>query len=367
MVDRFAFDMNSKKILPLRVMYWPNEPAHLYPQFTQAGGRAAFEAMLADGTISALQIYSQRVERAKFDKRESFEEAALNAVETFAPDILFVQHLFGTDVSEYFWSRVKIANPQLSIIYHEDDAFDPFVKRMDTATTAICRKADLTLISGRGALERHFKKVGSERVGYVPSCFPAERFARLSPTQREKAFDIIMIGNRGRRRRLKFLYIPGGRKRALLATRLSKIHGSRFALFGSGWNGIKSARGKLPFFEQERAIQSARISVNWDNYDTVDYYFSDRLPISLAAGIPHVTSWHPGYDNLFANCPGLYACKSIDEIIKTCRWLLSRPDTELLEEGLAAREWALAHLEANVVFRNAMEQAATLHQRKVAL
>ena len=46
-------------------MYWPNEPAHLFPEGKQVGGRSAFAAMEANGTIAALNVYSYRVERAK--------------------------------------------------------------------------------------------------------------------------------------------------------------------------------------------------------------------------------------------------------------------------------------------------------------
>lgn len=349
----------------MRVMYWPNEPAHLYPDFTQAGGRAAFEAMKADGTISALSIYSPRVERAKFPDIGSFEDSARLAVAAFAPDVLFVQHLFGTDMTEQFWKRLRDEMPQVTLVYHEGDPFDRRIKRIDRPTSGVLRHAHLVLACGLGSLADILSDQCSAPVGFLSHCFVKSRFAQFDPSKSLKKNEIVMIGNRGVRRRAKFLYLPGGRNRARFANRLTDVFGKGFALYGLGWSHLASARGALPFFQQEEAIQSGRISANWDHFDTIDYYYSDRLPISLAAGVPHVTSHHDGYQHLFRNTPGLYACKSIKEAVETCRWLLSRPDEELLEEGLAAKEWVFAHLEANILFKRAIRLAKSVHDRRV--
>jgi hypothetical protein len=168
-----------------------------------------------------------------------------------------------------------------------------------------------------------------------------------------RPYDVVMIANSTRRRILR-TYIPGGRRRAKLARRLSERFGKSFALFGTGWDGLESARGPIPFFQQEKTIRNAWISVNWDHFDGITYYSSDRLPISLAAGIVHVTTYHKGYEFLFKSCPGLYAVKSVEEAVCCVEWLLSRPKEELIGEGLAAKAWAETRLEADTVFRHAI-------------
>jgi hypothetical protein len=347
----------------LRLMYWPNEPAHLYPDFTQAGGRAAFEAMAADGTVDALEIYSYRVERARFANAGAFERAAAETIRTFAPNILFVQHTFGTDLSAAFWRMVRGDMPLVTLVFHEGDPFDTRVKRIDAATIAALRHAHLVLACGLGSLADILGAHCDAPVGWMPHCFVRSRFAQRDPATASKTHDMVMIGNRGNRKRLKLLYVPGGRRRATFAAQLSQRFGNRFALYGQGWSHLTAARGSLPFFKQEEAIQSGRITVNWDHFDEIDYYFSDRLPISLAAGVPHVTSYHVGYDHIFAGCPGLYPCKTVDEALETSRWLIGRSDEALLAEGLAAKQWISERLEAEPVFRNALEQAVRAHQR----
>lgn len=344
-------------------MYWPNEPAHLYPEFIQAGGRDAFGAMAADGTFDELEIYSYRVERAKYASAADFEQSAMEAVRAFAPDILFVQHLWGTDLSEGLWRAIRQEIPSVTIVYHEGDPFDRRVKRIDHATIAGLRHAHLVLACGLGSLAQILGEHSEAPVGWLPHCFVRSRFAQRDPAAATKTHDMVMIGNRGARPRAKMLYVPGGRKRNELATRLSKVFGTRFALYGNGWSHLTAAKGNMPFFKQEEAIQSGRITVNWDHFDEIDYYFSDRLPISLAAGVPHVTSYHVGYDHVLAGCPGLYACKTVDEAVETSRWLIGRSDDDLLAEGLAAKAWIFERMEAVPVFRNGMEQAARAHQR----
>ena len=346
----------------LRVMYWPNEPVRL-PDFTQAGGREAFNAMAADGTIAALNVYSYHRERARAAGPVEFERAAMAAIRAFAPDILFVQHLFGTDVGEGLWRTIRQEMPQVTLVYHEGDPFDRSVKRVDRPTIAALRHAHLVLACGLGSLADILGEHCDGPVGWLPHCFVRSRFAQRDPAAAAKTHDMVMIGNRGNRRRLKMLYVPGGRRRADFATRLSKTFGTRFALYGAGWSHLAASQGNLPFFQQEEAIQSGRFTVNWDHFDEINYYFSDRLPISLAGGVPHVTSWHVGYDHIFAGCPGLYACRTVDEAVETCRWLVGRSDEDLLAEGLAAKQWVFERMEAEPVFRNGLDQAARAHRR----
>jgi hypothetical protein len=350
----------------LRVMYWPNELNKPFPGgFLQAGGRAAFAAFLERGAISALEIVPYRAVRTEHADLEAFERTAEAAIDAFRPDILFVQHVYGTDLREAFWAKLRQSRPHITLVYHEGDPFDRFAKRVDAPTIGILKHADLVLACGLGTLADILQEPGAKPVGYLPHCFVKSRFAVLDPRETPKTHDLMMIGTRGTRRKLKFLYVPGGRKRDELATRLSKSFGKRFALYGNGWSHLEAALGPVPFYEQEKAIQSARISVNWDHFDSIDYYFSDRLPISLAAGVPHVTSWHVGYNHLFADTPGLYSCRTVTEVIEASRWLLSRTDESLMEEGLAAKAWVFATMEAVEVFGRGLAQSVAIHKRRI--
>lgn len=349
-----------------RIMYWPNETKAALPDSLQVGGRYSFESMEKDGTIGALNIYSYRLEKIRFDSDQEFEKSALKEITDFRPDILFVQHLAGSGVRRTLWNSIRNLMPGVSIIYHDDDPFDRVVKRIDEPTSGILKFCDLALISGLGSLADLFHLHGAKNIGYMPSCFDKKRFGRINPLDTPKKHEIVMIGSCGRRRKLKFAYLPGGRRRAQLVERLSEDFGDDFAIYGGGWN-FSCSKGPRPYVDQELINQTGRITVNWDHFDEIDYYFSDRLPIALSSAVPHVTTLHRGYDRIFKGCPGLYLCADIKEATETCRWLVSRPSGELLDEGLAAREWAFRHLEAEKVFREAVKQAVRAHAKRICL
>lgn len=348
----------------MKVMYWPNEPVQAKGPALQVGGRRAFEHMKATGKISQLEIFSYRTLRHEMETQAQLETLALERLAAFAPDILFVQHVTLFGFSAAFWPKVRQAIPSATIVCHEGDPYDRFSKRVDSDLMQLFAVSDLVTLIGLGSLFDVVKPhVPSAAIRYVPHCYDKTRFGKGTPDKTEKTHDLVMIGNRGTRKRLKFLYVPGGRRRADFARKLSDEHGKRFALYGAGWDGLDANMGLLPFDRQESAIQSAKISVNWDHFDDISYYFSDRLPISLAAGVPHVTSAHRGYDILFSDCPGLYYAESVDEGVDCVRWLLSRPDDELKQEGLDAREWVSSRYEANIVFERAIDLAVEVHNR----
>lgn len=112
----------------------------------------------------------------------------------------------------------------------------------------------------------------------------------------------------------------------------------------------------MPFKEQTRVLQSARISVNWDHFDKVGFYNSDRTVISLASGVPHITTYHPGFEYMYRDVigKGLYLAKSSDELVDIAVHQLSKPNAELIEEGQIAKKFAFDHYGSELVFKKAI-------------
>ncbi len=342
----------------MRVSYWPNEPTVQGAPFLQSGARTAFQYLLASGQIQHLAVFSYR--QIGMD----FEAAAHAHLVSSAPDIIFVQHVTQARLPHGFWSRLRHRFPHITIVYHDEDPYDRRIKRIDRDMKDMLAVSDLVLVSGLGDLFAQYRALTSAQLRYLPHSFDTERFASADPAATQKTAQVVMIANRGTRRLLRSLYLPGGRNRARLAQRLTAHYGYDFALYGTGWHNLPSARGPVPFDQQQAAIQSGRISVNWDHFDTLPYYSSDRLPIALAAGVPHVTSHHPGYQFLFPDCPGLYALKTVDELVDCVHWLLSRPADELAAKGLAARDWITAHYQSRHVYAQAMALALETQRQR---
>lgn len=98
--------------------------------------------------------------------------------------------------------------------------------------------------------------------------------------------------------------------------------------------------GSVPYDEQQEAIRSGWVSANWDYFQYESHYFSDRLPISLAAGVPHVTSDHDGYDDLFTGVRGLYRESSPAAIVQRVEQLLARGPEACIADGKATQRFA---------------------------
>ena len=97
--------------------------------------------------------------------------------------------------------------------------------------------------------------------------------------------------------------------------------GAGFQLYGGGWPRGWT-RGPIPYRSQAEVVRSARVMVNWDHYPCTADYASDRLPIALLAGRPHVTTAHPGMAWAPGEEVGLFQAKSPTEWSPqdTTRW-----------------------------------------------
>ena len=62
-------------------------------------------------------------------------------------------------------------------------------------------------------------------------------------------------------------------------------------------------------------------------------YYSYRLPICLATGVPHITNYQRGYEHLFPCANGIYFARSPVEALDVSDMLLSLPRERLMEIG----------------------------------
>lgn len=341
----------------MRLMYWPNEPDTSDPMSRQTGPRRLFQAQRDKGELEDLCISSYRVRRLRLGSEQEFTREALALIEHHRSEVLFVSHPGGSGVGPKSWDAIRRAFPNLTIVYHEGDDYHPIAKPLTAEMKGLLKICDLVLLCGLGVLRDLFAKHTKAPIKYSPTYFDKDRFTKLDPARAEKKYSVVSIGNKTNIFGTNFLFFPGGKRRYEMIRRLNRIYGESFSVFGSGWGSLPSARGRITYSQQEEANQSGRISVGWSNFDRTPYCFSGRLAIALASGVPHVSSWQPGLDHMFADCPGLYLCREIPELLDCCEWLLSRSDDELLAEGLAARQWACSNLEADPVFTRAIEMS----------
>ncbi len=342
---------------PLRFFYVPNEVS----EGDQFGPRKAFELLHAQGVLSAYTAYSYLVERTRAPSHARALQDLHAAVEAFQPDVVYFQHLNGSyPVDSAYIRRLKSVASRPRFVWHEADAYGRFVKPFDATMKAVLSETDLAVVVGLGYLSDIVRRAGAKRVLHAPHSYDDVRFGQPWDAPPVRAYDAVMIANLTCLKRIPFLYMPGGRNRKLLSRRFHAAYGDRYAVFGAGqgWKGEPYCRGPIPFDAQERTIRSAWLTVNWGQFDEVSMYSSDRLPISLASGVPHITNYQRGYEHLFPGIEGVYFVHCPEEALDVADFLLSKPRDELAAIGAAGAAYARERLNATRVYRDVVTAIA---------
>lgn len=339
---------------PLRLLYLPNEVT----EGDQIGPRKAFGELLRTGRLSAYEAYSFLVQRQRHATHALALQDLLEAARRFGPDLIYWQHV----TTEYpvdpgFLRALKALPTRPRLVWHDPDPYGRIIKRIDPVMKVVIAHADFAVVKGLGTFAEDVRRAGAARLLYAVESFDDERFGRPWTPTTTRELDAVMVANLTCLWRMPFLFMPGGRSRLRLARRLHAALGPRFAVYGAGqgWKGRPFCRGPIGFADQERLIRTAWVSVNWSQFDTIPMYFSDRLPISLAAGVPHVTNYQRGFEHVLPGARGIYFVHSPAEAVDVVDMLLSQPRDRLLALGQEAADYARERLNATRVYADIVE------------
>lgn len=333
----------------IRWFYAPNEMT----EGDQVGPRKAFRLLHEQGVFSGYCAYSYLVERTKASSHRQALENFIAAAEAFQPDVIFIQHLNGSyPVDREFVRRLKSIASKPKFIWHDPEAYGKYIKPVDDTMKAAIAESDMAVIKGLGDFAGMIRKAGARRMLFSPESFDDERFGQLWQPTLTREYDAIMIANLSCLKRIPFLFMPGGRSRKTMARCFHQTYGERFGVFGSGqgWQGEPYSRGPIAFNSQESVMRTSWLSINWSIFDEIPFYFSDRLPISMATGIPHITNHQRGFEHLFPGAKGVYFVHSPEEALDVADYLLSMPRDHLIEIGQQGAEYARTRFNATRVY-----------------
>lgn len=280
------------KISTLRILFVPNESG----DSRQLGLRRALSNLSVTGLVGDASVFSLEWRIRNGGSAERHRQDLIHRVQEFQPDIILLQHAHRTGLEDrHFKAMRRVAN--FKLIYHEGDPYSPFLHPLPTAARVAGKNADVVFTTGAGNFIRNFKRTGSRDVRWAPSAFAPDLqlTGPAMPNNSSKDYDIVMIANRNSPR---FRGLPNWKDRIRFVSYMQDRFQERFALYGRGWTG-PSARGPIEYGRQDEALQAAWVSANWDHFADEPRYFSDRLPIALAAGSIHATGYHPGYEEIF--------------------------------------------------------------------
>ena len=320
-----------------RLLYLPDEAQ----VGDQVGPRRAFEQLVGDGRLGAYEAFSPNPEEAATGPSEA-KARLVELAALFQPTIILWSHPGAFPVTRELLLELRSIGSSPTVVLQDMDAWGMLRKRLSTSVRVLAKEANLVYISGTGSLSRVFRQAGAKRIRYAFDGFDAARFGTPWSPPSERTYDVVMVANRIRGR-LPGTALPGTWQRARLVRLLEQQYGSRFALYGSGWEGYESWLGPLAFSEQGNANRSAWVSVSWDHFPSISNYSSNRLPISLASGIPHVTNYQAGYEQIYPQGSGLHWGKSVRAVAEMVTVLLAMPKNELLALGESAANFARAH------------------------
>lgn len=337
-LKRLAQDEKSRSLL-----YVPNE--RIIGQ--QAGPRAAFEACLNAGELERYSAYPLLHRTGVVGSATAIREL-LDIARAEQPSVVLLQHLAGSGFGQRCWADLRAACPQALLVYHEHDPYTPIRQPLPIEARAAASHADIIYTSGTGQFRRNFLKYGASDVRYSPQGFDPNRFhsSGYSVSARRT---IVMIANSHRPRK-PWRLLPGARERKQLVSKAAKMFGDRFAIYGSGWSGTH-AKGNCNYSEQSKILSAATLSINWDHFSNEAHYYSDRWPISLVSGAVHVTTQHPGQEQLTDGHESLFSARTPDDLLALADRLMTMPVAKLESMSAEAAQFAKLRHQQESEFR----------------
>jgi hypothetical protein len=333
------------------------------PESWQTGIEDGFSHLLATGVITDLK-WSYMMEASKQIGAAKALEEALTVAEELQPDLIVIFHIGTFPITEEFIRRLKQIKSGPILAYDEGDMYGTWAKPMSGSMRLVAGLADVVSIRGLGAFHESVSKL-NKRVIYTPHHSDIARFDKepyLLPT---RANQVVLIGNRikpklfGNIRRL-----PGAKARERFVKSIGAAFPDDFVLHGNGWDGFRGNQGPVDFQKQLDVYRNSWITVAYEHYPEIPYYFSNRLPLALLAGSLYVCHYHEGYDDIFKDCDFMFFFRTDREAVDTIKYILSLSKDDLLARSARAREFSLKNYHPNVVWRNFLENVknSTAHE-----
>ena len=309
-----------------------------------------YELMVQSGEIGSCRSISLK---EGFDEA-SAQQRVLHAVKRTDYDVVVIWTPGAFPTTESQFTEIIEAINERPILYWEGD---PWGRASDKkpVTKQMSWWMSHSEIVFSTAVDPHFsifKELGATSIRHIPNTYCHLKFTneeKYPPTldSLNSGVDFSIIGS-NTARIPGLTGSPGALRRWELVTRAR--FGSRYSsrLYGAKWPKGWS-EGLLGYELQGQEIRKSKVNLNWDNFDKYEGYSSDRLPIALLAGRPHVTTKHPGMLWLPNENIGLYQETSPKKVLNRGKELLSIDPKIRFKLGLEAHKWVvnrLSHREA---------------------
>lgn len=241
--------------------------------------------------------------------------------QAFRPDIVFMQIQTPNIVKPITMERIR---PFVGkIINFTGDVREP----VPDWYIDLGKHIDLTLfVSGDNVLEAKSRGINADwiQIGFDPEIFNDQ----VVP---EQTADIVFMAN-------NYSQFPLSAYRYEIAHALHKEFGSRFQLFGSGWD-IPAQDCNESQERQAAILRGCKIAISCSNFDH-SKYVSDRVLRIMGAGAFCLSHEFKDREELYDRHNNMTFFNSINEMVKLCHAYLYRDD---LRNRLARNGYELTH------------------------
>lgn len=325
------------------------------PEGWQTGIEDGFTYLKTSGVIESLRWLYLEDYAKNNGVMESFGYALKTARE-YQPDLIVIFHIGKLPVTVSFLTSLRNIDSKPVLAYDEGDMYGTWAKPISRQMKTTIKHVDVVSVRGLGKFADNVRRL-NQNIIYTPHHADIARFDSEPFLHSDRNLKLVLIGNRVAPRRLaRIRRIPGATERERFVRDMGKTYGDEFILYGSGWGGFVGNRGVLDFQKQLEVYRESWITVAYEHYPDIPYYFSNRLPLALMAGSLYVCHYHKGYENIFRNCDFIFFFESSGEAIDIINYIYSLGVEELKERSARAREFSLKHFHPNAAwlrfFRN---------------
>jgi hypothetical protein len=327
----------------MKILLFPNGP-----EGWQSGVEDGFNHLLSTGRIESVRLFYLGDQVAKHGASEALAHALQIARED-PPDLIVLFHVGNLPIEDSFMTELRQLSSKPTIAYDEGDMYGSWSKPVTAAMKAVIRAADVVSVRGLGRFRRELSRY-NRKIIYTPHHADIARFDSEPYVLRDRDIPVVLIGNRikpGLRGRM-----PGAAGRESFVKFMGREFPDEFVLHGNGWNGFVGNRGPVDFQKQMEFYRRSWVTVAYEHYPEIPYYFSNRLPIALLAGSLYVCHRHGGYDEIFTGLDFIFSFDTAQEAADIIRYLRSLSADETYQRGQRARNFALKHYTPQVVWAN---------------
>ena len=304
----------------------------------QIGYTSAARQLLAEGALTNLTFFFPFQDFAQRKSWEDTWKALIQAAKESEPTCIFFQFFnYHAGAIDTFIKALESlpSKPLIMTSYGDPYSSNLLLPHPPSSFMRIARAADLNFQTTMGRCSDYLCRNAIRHIVFCPHGFCQKRFSP-SPSELDtkRSFDISFVGSRNiSKNPLSTLFYTGRRRQALVSL-LQKDFGTRFAVFGHGWEGFPSWQGPVPYANQIAAIRKSELFFGGYPGSNELLYQSDRPWIALMSGVPLIDWRIPGLSWILRDGSDWHPVCSSSELINKIDVLLSQSRERLRQQAL---------------------------------